>query len=105
MHVVTIGHQAGRKIDFICERNGEKLYIQVAYLIPDEKVTEREFGNILKIKDNFPKVVVSMDEVIGKSYRGILHYHVINFLQALVSNEKGFSPGFKHPAGSEIINK
>jgi len=59
---------------------GERLYIQVAYLITDDKVKEREFGNLLAIPDNFPKIVISMDEVAGGSYQGIQHLHIEDFL-------------------------
>ena len=49
-------------------------------MIPNDKVREREFGNLLAIPDNFPKKVVSMDEVTGGSYRGIDHAHLEDFL-------------------------
>ena len=58
-------------VDFIGTRNGEKLYVQVTYLIPDENTWESEFGNLLEIKDNFPTIVFSMDEMIGQQYQGI----------------------------------
>ncbi|NOZ60259.1 MAG: ATP-binding protein [Calditrichaeota bacterium] len=77
---VTVGKTDGKEIDFICQKNGEKLYVQVAYLIPDQKVREREFGNLLAVKDNFPKLVVSMDEMAGGQYEGISHLHVRDFL-------------------------
>jgi predicted AAA+ superfamily ATPase len=77
---VTVGQLGAKEIDFIGTRNDEKLYVQVAYLIPDDHAWEREFGNLLAIKDNFPKMVVSMDEVIGKSYEGIQHVHIREFL-------------------------
>ncbi len=77
---VFIGKQGDREIDFVAERNGEKYYIQVAYLIPDEKTHEREFGNLLKIGDNFPKMVVSMDELAGGQHKGIEHWSIRKFL-------------------------
>ena len=80
---VKVGWENGREIDFICERKSEKLYIQVAYLIPDEKVREREFGNLLLIKDNYPKMVLSMDKFIGKSFKGIEHKNIIDFISNL----------------------
>lgn len=69
-----------QEIDFVCTRGGEKLYVQVAYLIPDNRVWEREFNNLLAIQDNYPKMVVSMDEAIGKQYQGIAHLHIREFL-------------------------
>lgn len=77
---ITIGKLGNNEIDFVCTRNGEKLYVQVAYLIPDNRVWEREFNNLLAIKDNYPKMVVSMDEAIGKQYQGITHIHIREFL-------------------------
>jgi len=77
---ILVGQTGDKEIDFICERDGAKLYVQVAYLIPNEKVKAREFGNLLLIKDNFPKIVVSMDEYTVKNYQGILHLNLRDFL-------------------------
>jgi len=77
---ITVGKIGNKEIDFIGTRNGEKLYVQVAYLIPDDNAWQREFGNLLEIKNNFPKIVVSMDEMIGKQYEGINHIHIRIFL-------------------------
>lgn len=77
---VNVGQLADREIDFVCEKAGEKVYIQVAYLIPNDKVREREFGNLLKIPDNYPKIVVSMDELAGGQYKGVRHVNVAQFL-------------------------
>ena len=77
---VLVGRIGEREVDFVCERDGERLYVQVAYLIPDDEVRHREFGNLLAIRDNFPKVVVSMDEVTGGSYEGVRHMHIEDFL-------------------------
>jgi len=77
---VTIGKSGTKEIDFICERDGNRIYIQVAYLIPDEKVRDREFGNLLDIKDNYRKIVVSLDEYTLKNYKGIEHLHLQDFL-------------------------
>ena len=77
---VTIGQLGDKEIDFIAERRGEKAYFQVAYMISDQKTHDREFGNLLVIKDNWPKYVVSSDEMIGSSYEGIIHLHIRDFL-------------------------
>lgn len=77
---VTVGQIGKREIDFLCEKGGERLYIQATYMIPDKKVRDREFGNLLSIPDNYPKKVVSMDKVIGGSYKGIEHIHLEEFL-------------------------
>jgi len=77
---VKVGQINDLEIDFVCERAGEKLYVQVAYLLQDEKTMNREFGNLLKINDNYPKIVVSMDEFTGNTYEGIQHLHIRRFL-------------------------
>lgn len=82
---VTIGRIGSREVDFVCEKAGERLYVQVAYLISDDKTREREFGNLLSIPDNYPKIVVSMDDIIGGSYKGIKHVHLEKFLLSICS--------------------
>ena len=54
--------------------------MQVAYMITDQKVHDREFGNLLEIKDNFTKIVVSMDEMTGGKFKGIKHVNIKDFL-------------------------
>ncbi len=75
---VNIGRLKNKEIDFIAYRGTEKLYIQVAYLIT-ESDKEREFGNLLKINDNFPKLVISSDPV-DLSQNGIQHKNIIDWL-------------------------
>jgi len=77
---INVGKLGNKEVDFVCQKGDEKFYIQVCYLIPDEKVYAREFGNLLKIEDNYPKMVISMDEAIGDSYKGIEHLHISDFL-------------------------
>jgi len=77
---INVGKLGNKEVDFVCQKGDEKFYIQVCYLIPDEKVYAREFGNLLKIEDNYPKMVISMDESIGDSYKGIEHLHISDFL-------------------------
>ena len=60
--------------------DGEKLYIQVALKIDSDKTAEREFGNLLKIQDNYPKIVVTEDTFSGNSYEGIRHCSIRQFL-------------------------
>lgn len=77
---ITIGKLKDKEIDFICKKNNEKIYIQVTYILSDQKVIDREFGNLLKIKDNFPKFVISSDKYKVQSYEGIKHLNIIDFL-------------------------
>ena len=77
---IKVGYYGDKEIDFIGEKNGEKLYIQVALKIDSDKTAEREFGNLLKIQDNYPKIVVTKDTFSGNSYEGIRHCPIRQFL-------------------------
>lgn len=77
---ITVGISGEKEIDFICMKAGKKIYIQVTYLLSDKKVIEREFGNLSVIKDNFRKIVVSLDEYAPKDIEGIEHIHLRDFL-------------------------
>lgn len=55
--------------------------IQCAYLLIDDATIEREFGNLLLIKDNYPKFVVTMDDFNGNTNQGIIHSNLLDFLQ------------------------
>lgn len=77
---IKVGYYGDKEIDFVGEKNGEKLYIQVALKIDSDKTAEREFGNLLKIQDNYPKIVVTEDTFSGNSYEGIRHYPIRQFL-------------------------
>jgi len=77
---ILVGQYGDKEIDFVCTRASEKIYIQVAYTIPDEKTTQREFGNLLAIRDNHKKMVVTMDEIQGSSYEGVEHLYLKDFL-------------------------
>lgn len=71
---IRIGTLPAGEIDFVAEKGGKTVYMQVSYLLADENTIEREFGNLLKIPDNYPKYVVSMDPIIKpKDYDGITH--------------------------------
>ena len=68
---ISIGILGTKEIDFIAEKNGEKKYIQVAQSIQEEQTIKREFGNLLAIKDNYPKIVITMDPFSGNTVEGI----------------------------------
>jgi len=78
---VFVGKTGDKEIDFVCERQGEKIYIQCAYLLTDDQTVDREFGNLLLIKDNYPKFVVTMDDFKGNTNQGIIHSNLREFLQ------------------------
>lgn len=77
---VKVGYCNGQEIDFIAEKNNEKTYVQVALRIDDDATAQREFGNLLKIQDNYPKIVITADGYSGNTYEGIRHYPLRGFL-------------------------
>lgn len=76
---VNIGTLENGEIDFIATRFNEKIYIQVAYILSDDKVIDREFNAYKKIDDNYPKYVLSMDK-FNISQNGIIHENIIDWL-------------------------
>ena len=78
---VFVGQLGTQEIDFVAEKNGVRVYVQVCLQLSNEKTINREFGNLLMIKDNFPKYVVSLnDTLIGNNYKGIIHLNLHDFL-------------------------
>jgi predicted AAA+ superfamily ATPase len=77
---VYVWEFAWREVDFVAEKNWEKKYVQVVYLLSSEKVIEREFWNLLKIPDNYEKIVVSMDESFWNTYKWIKNINILDFL-------------------------
>ena len=73
-HLIRLGYkvyvgqlQAG-EIDFVCSKStGERVYVQVSYIVADEATREREFGNLRKINDNYPKYVISMIPLLSSA--------------------------------------
>lgn len=76
---VYIGKTKNGEIDFIATKTGKKIYLQVSYLLADDKVVEREFGAFKGIEDNYPKYVLSMDK-INFSQNGVIHKNIIDWL-------------------------
>lgn len=77
---VHVGKVGEYEIDFICyNRDKQKLYVQVAYLLSDPATIEREFRPFSFIQDNYPKIVISADKY-DFSQNGIRHYNIIQFL-------------------------
>lgn len=76
---VYIGKLNPGEIDFIASKSGERKYFQIAYLLSDKKVEDREFGALKKMEDNYPKYVISLDKT-NFSQNGIIHKNIINWL-------------------------
>jgi predicted AAA+ superfamily ATPase len=78
---VYVGKTNNHEIDFMAVKDKQKIYVQVCRQLTDQETAEREFGNLLEIKDNFPKYVVTFnDPMIGNVYRGIIQYNLLDFL-------------------------
>lgn len=76
---VYVGKKGDLEIDFIAEKQGKKIYIQVAYLLANEETIKREFSVYNFVKDSYPKYVVSMDD-LDFSQNGIIHKNIKDFL-------------------------
>jgi len=68
------------EVDFIAVRGNQKTYLQVTYLLHDKKVIEREFSSLAAIRDNFPKIVLSLDNFYEGGRDGIKWINLIDFL-------------------------
>lgn len=78
---VHVGQLRNAEIDFVAEKDEQTIYVQVAYLIADEETEKREFGNLQAIKNNHPKIVISMNPLNTVSdVDGIKHIHLRHFL-------------------------
>lgn len=80
-YTVTVGKAASKEVDFVAKDGADRLYVQVTYLLASEEMMEREFTALEMIPDNYPKYVVSMDE-ISRGRNGIKHLHIRDFLLA-----------------------
>ena len=78
-HMVKVGILSDSEIDFVVDEGEARFYIQVAYLMPDEKTADREFGIYKKLKDNYPKYVISADH-FDLSRDGIIHKNIVDWL-------------------------
>lgn len=83
---VTVGKIKNKEVDFCAKRQGKIIYIQVAYLLATDETVEREFSLLEQIPDNFPKYVLSMDE-IDRSCNGIIHENIRDWLLEKRTNE------------------
>lgn len=78
---VNVGYVQKSEIDFVAQKQNRVIYVQVTYQLASEETILREFGNLQMIKDNYPKYVVSMDELFeNTNYEGIHHLHLRKFL-------------------------
>ena len=75
---VYIGKNATKEIDFVAIKRDEKLYVQVCREIPTN--SDRELGNLLDIKDHYPKMIITLDEYATGNVNGVQIVHIVDFL-------------------------
>ena len=76
---VTIGRVRSKEVDFVCQKNSERLYVQVAYLMPDPATREREFSSLESVPDQYDKLVLSLDRV-NFARNGVKHRNLVEWL-------------------------
>ena len=79
-YTVNVGKTGDSEIDFVAVRQNEKIYVQVTQEINSEKTEKREYSRLLEIPDNYPKFVLTTDELAGGNYEGIKTMHIADFL-------------------------
>ena len=77
---VNIGKTSNGEIDFIAEKQGDKIYVQVTKEIKSEETEQREYSRLLEIRDNYPKYLLTTDDFAGGNYEGIKTMHIADFL-------------------------
>jgi predicted AAA+ superfamily ATPase len=77
---VKIGHIATKEVDFIAERQNERHYFQVAYLLTDQTVIDRELAPLQAIDDNYPKYLLSLDQTPDSTIQGIQRRNLARWL-------------------------
>ncbi|RAV30976.1 ATP-binding protein [Sinomicrobium soli] len=79
-YAVYIGKLENNEIDFVAEKRGNKIYVQVAYKLENRQTIDREYGNLLSVRDQYPKYVVTMDEFWKDTVEGVKHLYITDFL-------------------------
>ncbi len=77
---VCVGRVGEKEIDFVGEKDGDKIYIQVCYLLNEESTIQREFDSLLEIKDNYPKFVLYKESSFKGNYEGVPAIKIENWL-------------------------
>ena len=68
---VSVGRISDKENGFVAEKQSDKLYVHVCYLLSDETTTQREFGSLLDVRDNYPKIVLYQEGSFRGNYEGI----------------------------------
>ena len=78
---IKVGVLNAGKVDFVCTKAGQTIYVHSSYIIAEDTTREREFGPLEKIRDNYPKYVISATPYLTKrNENGIIHLSLRKFL-------------------------
>lgn len=78
---IKVGVLNAGEVDFVCKKTGQTIYVQASYIIAEDTTREREFGPLEKIRDNYPKYVISATPYLTKrNENGIIHLSLRKFL-------------------------
>jgi predicted AAA+ superfamily ATPase len=80
---VYTGKIRNKELDFVAQKADKLIYIQCAYLLTDPETIEREYGALEVIDDNYEKYVVTLDDLIMPSNKGIKHVQAWNLAEIL----------------------
>lgn len=97
---VYIGKNEAKEIDFVALKRDERIYVQVCRNLPEE--SDREFGNLLEIKDHYPKYVVTLDELAAGNINGIKIVHLSDFL---LNGDVARAPHFEEKVVCPFVSK
>lgn len=79
-YTVNIGKTPDGEIDFVAQKQSDKLYVQVTKEIKTQETERREYSRLLEIHDNYPKYLLTTDSFAGGNYEGIKTMHIADFL-------------------------
>ena len=78
---IKVGVLNAGEVDFVCTKSGQTIYVQTSYIIAEDTTREREFGPLEKIRDNYPKYVISATPYLTqRNENGIIHLSLRKFL-------------------------
>ncbi len=87
---VYVGYLRNKEVDFVAVKNTQTLYIQVAYLMSEEITINREYSSLEAIHDNYPKIIVSLDDFIFNEKGGIKHIQAWKLSDFLIQINKNY---------------
>ncbi len=79
-NAVNIGKTPNGEIDFVAEKLGDKIYVQITKEIKSTETEKREYNRLLEVRDNYPKYILTTDAFFGGNYEEIKTMHVADFL-------------------------